>query len=335
VTTTNAWWFLLFRLCEGIGAASVGPAGSAFIADISNDETRGRAYGLLTSAQFGGLVAGPALAILLNTLGGGGRHGFYTIFLAGCAMTLAMGFLLLAFLREPAHVALRRKEKIARPSYRTLATPSVIAFLVVAGTSHFAMGGWEVLWSLWLRHLGASMTYVSATWMAFSVPMLFSFAGGMLAEKGNRFRLMFAGYAFSACSWIVYGFTRNLTVFLLFNVLEGVADAISMPAKQAFLVQCSPRRWLGTVQGMEQTSMQLAAWIGTLTAPLLFTWISGYAIGVGGFLALGGLAATAPILSRKWAQITSEGEALSLAEAERLASTPSLGAFDDERSPAR
>jgi hypothetical protein len=86
---------------------------------------------------------------------------------------------------------------------------------------------------------------------------------------------------------------------------------------------------------MEQTSMQLAAWIGTLTAPLLFTWISGYAIGVGGFLALGGLAATAPVLSRKWAQITSEGEALSLAEAERLASTPSLGAFDDERSPAR
>jgi MFS family permease len=133
----------------------------------------------------------------------------------------------------------------------------------------------------------------------------------------------------------VYGFTRNLTVFILFNVFEGIAVAISMPAKQAFLVQCSPRRWLGTVQGMEQTSMQLAAWIGTLTAPLLFTWISGYAIGVGGFLALGGLAATAPILSRKWAQITSEGEALSLAEAERLASTPSLGAFDDERSPAR
>ena len=130
---------------------------------------------------------------------------------------------------------------------------------MVAATSHFAMGGFEVLWSLWLRHLGASMAYVSATWMAFSVPMLFSFAGGMLAEKGNRFRLMFAGYAFSACSWIVYGFTRNLTVFMLFNVLEGIAVAISMPAKQAFLVQCSPRRWLGTVQGMEQTSMQLAA----------------------------------------------------------------------------
>ena len=280
-------------------------------------------------------MAGPALAILLNTLGGGGKRGFYAIFLVGSAMTLAMGFLLLAFLREPAHATESRKEKVARPSYRSLASPSIIAFLVVAATSHFAMGGFEVLWSLWLRRLGASMAYVSATWMAFSVPMLFSFAGGMLAEKGNRFRLMFAGYAFSACSWIVYGFTRNLTVFMLFNVLEGIAVAVSMPAKQAFLVQCSPRRWLGTIQGMDQTSMQLAALVGTLTAPLLYTWISGYAIGVGGFLALGGLAATAPVLSRRWSEISHGGEALSLAEAERLAAVPSPAAFDDERSPAR
>ena len=47
VTTTNAWWFLLFRLLEGVGAASVGPAGSAFVADISDEGMRGRAYGLL------------------------------------------------------------------------------------------------------------------------------------------------------------------------------------------------------------------------------------------------------------------------------------------------
>ena len=335
VTTTNAWWFLLFRLCEGIGAASVGPAGSALIADITSDETRGRGYGLLTSAQFGGLVAGPALAIGLNALGGGGRSGFYTIFLAGSAMTLAMGVLLAALLREPAQVTARRKEVVARPSYRSLATPPIVAFMVIAATSNFAMGGWEVLWSLWLRHLGASMAFVSATWMAFSIPMLFSFAGGVLAEKGNRFRLMFAGYTFSACSWVVYGFTRNLTVFLLFNALEGVAVALSMPAKQAFLIQCSPRRWLGTVQGMEQSSAQLAAWVGTLTAPLLFTWISGYAIGVGGFLALGGLAVAAPILGQAWKRIRAEGEALSLAEAERLAATPGRAAFDEEHSPVR
>jgi len=110
---------------------------------------------------------------------------------------------------------------------------------------------------------------------------------------------------------------------------------VSMPAKQAFLVQCSPRRWLGAVQGMEQTSGQLAAWVGTLTAPLLFTWISGDAIGLGGFLALGGLAVSAPTLARAWTQVRAGGEALSLAEAERLASAPAHAAFDDEGPPGR
>ncbi len=223
---------------------------------------------------------------------------------------------------------------MTRPSYRSLATPSVIAFLVIAATSHFAMGGWEVLWSLWLRHLGASMAFVSATWMAFSVPMLFSFAGGMLAEKGNRFRLMFAGYTFSACSWIVYGFTRNLTVFLLFNVFEGIAVAISMPAKQAFLVQCSPRRWLGTVQGMEQTSMQLAAWSARSRR---LCCSPGSAATPSAWAAFWRWAAS-PARRRSWAargrRSRRGGEALSLAEAERLASAPAQAAFDDEALPA-
>ena len=62
VTTTHPAWFTLFRLLEGIGAAAMGPASQAFLADITTDDTRSRAYGWLTTAQFGGLIAGPALA---------------------------------------------------------------------------------------------------------------------------------------------------------------------------------------------------------------------------------------------------------------------------------
>ncbi len=35
VTTTHAEWFILFRFLEGLGAAAVGPAGQAFVADIT------------------------------------------------------------------------------------------------------------------------------------------------------------------------------------------------------------------------------------------------------------------------------------------------------------
>lgn len=319
ITTTDPAWFLLFRLLEGVGAAAVGPAGQAFIADITTDENRSRAYGWLTTAQFGGLVAGPALAWPLYSLGGGeGTWAFYSIFLFGSAASAAITVALLIWLREPERSRRRRHDKAKRPPLRTLLSRPILAFILVAAAGHFAMGTWDVIWSIYLRHLGASMAFVGWTWIAFSVPMLLSFVGGHIADRGNRFLLMFSGYAISGVAWVIYGTVTTLWVLLVFNVVEGVAVAYSYPAKQAFLVQVSPRRWLGTIQGLETTSMQLAALVGTLVSPLLYGMIGGWVIAIGGFISLAGLAVAAPTLHAAWEEIRRSGRVIPAAEAERL-----------------
>ncbi len=308
VTTTHAAWFTVFRLLEGVGAAAVGPASQAFIADISDNRTRSRAYGWLTTAQFGGLVVGPALAPPLYALGGGqGKWAFYTIFLFGSALSAVTAVVLMVTIKEPAHTAQRRAEKAERPALRSLVSRPVAIFVIIAATSNFAMGSFEVLWSLWLQHLGATMTYISATWIVFSLPMLLSFVGGSIADRGNRFWLMFSGYALSAGAWIIYGTTHNLWLFIIVNALEGLAVAWSYPAKQAFLVQVSPPRWIGAVQGLESSAAQLAALIGTLVSPLLYSLIGGYTISLGGVLALIGLAAGASVLNREWKRVRVAG----------------------------
>lgn len=339
VTTTHAEWFILFRFLEGLGAAAVGPAGQAFVADITTEQNRSRAYGWLTTAQFGGLVAGPAIALPLYALGGGqGKWAFYTIFLFGSALSAAMAVVLLLAIKEPPATAQRRQnlarehslraettqEKrwaaqrlvlaLAKPfqsagrvlnQYRRLVTPAILAFIIVAATGNFAMGVWDVLWSLYLVHLGASVEFVGWTWIAFSVPMLFSWVGGRIADRGNRFLLMFSGYAISAAAWVVYGTTSNLTVFIVFSVIEGTAIAYSFPAKQAFLVQVSPRQWLGSIQGLESTSMQLAALIGTFSAPWFYAVIGGKVIALAGVISMIGLVIAAPTLQREWKRIKS------------------------------
>jgi sugar phosphate permease len=233
---------------------------------------------------------------------------------------------MLAFIKEPPATHARRaareargQTKTERPPYRTVLTRPIMAFVVVAFMSHYAMGGWEVVWSIWLDHLGASKTYIGLTWVAFSVPMLLSFAGGMLADRYSRFALMFVGYSISAVAWILYGSTTNLTLFLIVNVVEGVAIAFSYPAKQAFLVQVSPRKWVGTVTGIETTAMQLAGLLGTLTAPLLYDLISGYVLAVGGVLSVMGLGAAAPVLHREWRRLAASGKQLTVKELEALA----------------
>ncbi|OFW55774.1 MAG: hypothetical protein A2133_02865 [Actinobacteria bacterium RBG_16_64_13] len=285
------------------------PAGQALVAELSTEDTRSRAYGWLTTAQFGGLVAGPVLAVPLYNLGGGqGKWAFYSIFLFGSVLSAATAGLLLFTLREPEHARRRRETKVAHPSYRRLLPRPVLAFLVVASTGHFAMGVFEVVWSLWLRHLGASMRYVGLTWVAFSVPMLLSFVGGYLADRYNRWVLMFSGYFISALAWITYGATTNLTLFMVVNVIEGFAVAWSYPAKAAFLVQVVPPRWLGSVQGLEQTFIQIAGLVGTLTAPLLYeNYLSGYVISVAGAVSLMGLAFAAPVLFKEWERIKRVG----------------------------
>jgi len=328
-TTTDPYWFIFFRLLEGIGTAAFGPAAQAFVADITTEHNRSKAYGFLTTAQFGGLIFGPALAAPLYHMAGGGKDGFYAIFYFGAALSAVSLFAVAVFVREPAALKRRRAQRsrdlagggrrAARPPYRTIMTPAIFAFVVVAFTSHYAMGAFDVVWSLWLQHLGASMTFIGLTWVAFSVPMLLSFAGGIAADRYSRFWMMMVGYALSGVAWVLYGVVTSLTLLIVINVLEGLAIAFSYPAKQAFLVQVSPRRWIGTVTGVEATAMQLAGLLGSLTAPILYGWISGYVLALAGGLTLVGLAVAAPVLHRTWSQLVAAGDMPRQAELERLA----------------
>ena len=299
-TTLDPMWFIAFRLIEGIGAAAVGPAGQAFIADITTEHNRSKAYGLQTTAQFGGLIVGPALAWPVYHAFGEGASGFYAIFIAGALGAAGAALGLLTLVREPtptAHrKAYRRAHGSARPPYRKILTPAILAFMLIAFTTHLVMGAFEVVWSLRLKDLGASLSYISLTFIAFSAPMLLSFVGGILADRRSRFVLMFTGYAISAGAWIVYGLTEDFRLILVVSVIEGLAIAFSFPAKQAFLIQVSPMRWRGTVVGIENTSMQLAGLIGTLTAPVVYGWVSGYVLTLAGCVSLLGLAIAAPVL---------------------------------------
>jgi MFS family permease len=122
-----------------------------------------------------------------------------------------------------------------------------------------------------------------------------------------------------------YGFSTNLVALIVVNVLEGFAIAFSYPAKQAFLIQVSPQRWLGTVTGVEATSMQLAGLLGSLTAPLMYAKISGRVLTFAGIIAITGLLVAAPILFKAWNRLKAAGDIPPQADLERLA---------DENRPA-
>ena len=167
--------------------------------------------------------------------------------------------------------------------------------------------------------IGASFDYINLTWVAFSVPMLFSWVGGRIADNHNRYRLMPAGFLISAVAWMMYGITKNLTLFMIVNILEGFAIACSYPAKQAFLVQVSPPplAWHDHRSGDHRHAACDTA--GNADGPGHLRRDSRIHPDLGGVLAVVGLAATAPSLRRAWAEAVASGRRVSFAEAECMA----------------
>jgi DHA1 family multidrug resistance protein-like MFS transporter len=335
VTTTAPWLFVLFRLLEGVSVALVVPAGQAFIAEITTERNRSQAYGWWTTAQFGGLLIGPAFAWPLYELGGGqGLRAFYAIFVFGSALSLLAAVALALLIREPEHAARVRRRPAERPRVHVLLTPPVLAILLVVSTAEFSMGAWEVVWSIWLDSLGYSLAFIGLTWIAFSAPMLLSFAAGRLADRRSRFVLMTTGFGVQALIWFAFALSSEPAVFITAAVVGGLGFAVAFPAKQAFLVQVSPARWLGSIQGLEQTAMQSAAFIGTLAAPLVYGAVGGWIFAVCGAVALTGVFAAAPTLRREWACLQRGTGARSCAELEALAHDASRRDLDGPEGSA-
>ena len=296
--TKDPWLFVLFRAIEGLGAAAVVPAALAFVAEISSEEHRSRAYGWLTSAQYAGLIIGPAAAWALLSFESGGDYGFDAIFLFGSAITAAAAVTLAVYLREPDKAGGSPRHALPRPPLRSLLSRPVAAIILIVATAEFAIGGFEVVWSIYLRDLGASLAVVGLTWVLFSAPLLLSFLGGRLADRHSRLALLVAGFSVQAVCWLLVPIFHDPAVFLLIVPVDGLALALASPATQAFLVQVSPPPWLGTIQGMEQSGMQLAALIGTVAAPLLYARLGAGFFAVAGIVGLGGLLVGTPILRR-------------------------------------
>ncbi len=316
LTTTNPWWFVVFRVLEGLGAAAVVPAAQALIGEITGNENRSQAYGWLTTAQYGGLILGPALAWPMYALGGGhGVRAFYAIFVFGSILSALAAVTLAIYLHEPVDATRTRAGARARAPWRSLLSRPVTAIILVVATAQFGIGTFEVVWSIYLRDLHASIMVVGLTWVLFSAPLLVSFAAGRLADRYSRFALMLTGFSVQALCWFLVPVLHNPTLFLVVLPLDGLAFAFAFPAKQAFLVQVSPRPWLGSVQGAEQTATQLAALIGTVAGALLYGWIGGAVFAVAGGVAVVGLAFAEPVLRREWRRIEATGAIMSSAEA--------------------
>jgi MFS family permease len=302
IVFTSAAALIAIRFGSGIAASMYDPAARGFLVDATDEDKRGEVFGLYSAAAMGGLIFGP----ILGTVGAAFGGGFVFPFVAASVMTLVAAiYLVVALPSERPHatagapasahhaesapldydspeVASRRARALDEDS-RTGGTPRqaplramlnrmFVGALVMNFGLYFSIGVYEVIWSLYMEHLGASLAWIGFTFTLFGLPMLIlSPIGGRLVDRVGPRPFAIAGLVIVAAAGLAYTFATEPFLPAGIIVVESAANAFLGPAVFAILAMGTPAGRSSTAQGLFGAAGTMAFIISSLAAGWLFS----------------------------------------------------------------
>jgi MFS transporter, DHA1 family, tetracycline resistance protein len=276
--------FLVLRAGAGLGAAIYDPAARGFLTDATPPDRRGEAFGLYGAAQMGGLLLGPTIGAF-----GAERFGgisFVFVFSAIAAIVAAVAIALRVRESGPAHkagaspsydrmtlppdspyvegraaaalaadqLALARAGDAVPTSAATptrLLNRGLIAAIILNVGGFYGGGTYEVIWSLFLRGLGADLALIGLTFAMFGLPVLvLSPYAGRLVDRRGSYAFIVIGMILPAVTGIVYTFLSDPTLAVPLILVEATGFAFLNPALYAVVAANSPAGRSSTAQGL-------------------------------------------------------------------------------------
>ncbi len=285
--------FIVLRAATGMATAIYDPAARGYLTDATPSERRGEAFGLYGAAQMGGLLLGPAIGAFGADRFGG--IGFVFIFGGLAAILAAIPIAVRSHETGPrthaglppdatefppdspstarraaTALVLERNEAPVAGSPMRLLNRGLIAALVINTGGNFAAGTYEVIWSLFLQHLGAGLGLIGLTFAMFGLPiLLLSPMAGRLVDRRGSFAFIVVGSILPALTGFLY--TRlvdpNLAIPLI--LVEATGFALLNPALYAVVAANSPPGRSSTAQGLFGAAGTVGFIIASLVAGVL------------------------------------------------------------------
>jgi DHA1 family multidrug resistance protein-like MFS transporter len=260
-------WLIALRFLQGLGSAAFRPGSRAVVADLVPEGERGIAYGWLTGADMAGLIFGPAFGGLLAVFG---RSLVFE--LTGLAMFLAAA--LLAFTLDPRRLSLplafttERSEGEIRIPGASAAVRGVVMLTISIG---FLYGVYNVVWSLFMKAIGASDWVVGLSFSLFALPLVLTApVAGWASDRLDRRWLAVGSTGMTAVLAPVYPILQNIPAVIGVGAIEASAAAFGEPAMNTFLMSSVAPSERGRAVGTVGTADAASKAIGALIAGALF-----------------------------------------------------------------
>jgi DHA1 family multidrug resistance protein-like MFS transporter len=142
----------------------------------------------------------------------------------------------------------------------------LFAAVILNAGGYYGGGTYEVIWSIFLKGLGADLTLIGLTFTMFAVPVLVvSPLAGRLVERRGSFPFIALGMQLPALAAITYTFIRDPVLAVPLILLEGTGFALLNPAVYSVVAASSPPGRSSTAQGLFGAAGTLGFIVASLT----------------------------------------------------------------------
>ncbi|MBS3751263.1 MAG: MFS transporter [Anaerolineales bacterium] len=265
-------WMLVAHTVTMIPYALVNPSSSAFIAENSSEENRGRVYGITDTLYHIMGILGPPLGGFLV-----GSYGFRTMLCTATGIYTAAAGLRIWMATTMSTQEKQRDRDLSwnslKGSLTTMLTMltggGVITWIFLTdGIRDTAFRMTRELEPLYLEQIGGlSVEQIGLLGSLFSVAMMVvPLLSGRIADRTQERVPISLGFLLTAIAMVIFLFSRAFFGFAATWVIYGIGVGLLSPAYQSLISKVVPKENLGVFTGLFRSSIGLislpAPWLG-------------------------------------------------------------------------
>ncbi len=253
---------VLARAVVGVSNGLFAPASRAIAASIEPRRAAER-IGTLSGVEFAGFIVGPLIGgILVGPLGV--RWPF-----ALCGVGAGIGALVLSRLPLPEPPRATEEHRISLDLLRLRG----IQVGVVTWMALFVpVGVYDTILDRYFTDLGAEEWMIGLGFLLYGMPFaLLTTLGGRLADRHNPFRQCMLALTGVVLITALYGVIGNVWAMMPLFAVEGVAQALGVPAAAVLVARAAPAGRAAAAQGLAGAINQASAALAAFASPAAYS----------------------------------------------------------------
>lgn len=252
---------LFFRFMDRVGKGLRTSPRDALIADVTDKEIRGRAYGLHRAMDHAGAVIGPLIAlILMNILHLSLREIFLLAIIPGILVILTLK----AAVKE-------KKDSFTGDIKKTVSSEGYHGknfFIFITAVTVFTLGNSsDAFLLLRLSRSGINTTHVVFLWSLFHIVKMGStYLLGMVSDKIDKKKMIISGWLYYSIIYLLFAIFQDPSTLIVLFLLYGIHFGFTEPAERAWISSLVTKQLRGRGFGIYHGIIGIA----TLPASMIF-----------------------------------------------------------------